>query len=159
MKYKFYNNIVYWILMILIGLVCYGLILLLYFTPFVDTSLSGKISLILMYIFSFIGGTFLLVYGSFTFGARIKFDEKGIHKSVLGFLFKKTILWDELFMIQLFSFGYGFWCAFAKEDLTNINWHLKKTRSKTIYLLFNEKVYQVIRNYTSKEIVGYNENK
>ncbi len=159
MKNKFYNNFVYWILLIMLSLIVYGLIPFLYFMPNTDTSLSGKISLILIYIISFIFGTFLLVYGTITCGARIKFDEKGIHKSVLVFLFKKTIAWDELFMIQLFSFEFGFWCAFTKENLMNQNWDRTKTRRKTIYLVFNEKVYTIIRKYTSMEIIGYNENK
>ncbi|MCM1557821.1 MAG: hypothetical protein NC087_09910 [Anaeroplasma bactoclasticum] len=155
LKNKFYNNSVYWGLMILLSLLVYGLIPLLYFTPNSDTSLSGRISLILIYIISALGGTFLLTYGTISFGARIQFDEKGIHKSVLVFFFKKTITWDELFMIQLF----GFWCAFTKEDLTNQNWNKSKTRRKTIYLVFDENVYAIIRKYTSTEIIGYNENK
>lgn len=155
MKNKFYNNNVYWILMILLSLLVYGLIPLLCFTPNSDMSLSGRISLILIYLISALGGTFLLAYGTISFGARIQFDEKGIHKSVLGFFLKKTITWNELFMIQ--SFGY--WCAFAKEDLTNQNWTKAKTRRKTIYLVFDEKVYAIIRKYTSMEIIGYNENK
>lgn len=159
MKNKFYNNSIYLVLMLIMSLIAYSLIPLFYFTPITDTSLSSKISIILLYIIGFIGGTFSLLYGLATFGTRIKFDDQGIHKSVLGFLFKKTITWDELFMIQVFSFGYGFWCAFAKEDLTNQNWDRAKTRRKTIYLFLNEKVYTIIRKYTSMEIIGYNENK
>ena len=160
MKRNFYCNALGLGGLIFCSLISWTTIALVLFGMPKDVNPEKLILFVVIIILLLCGGLFLLLFGIFYCAARISFDERGIHKSVLGFFLKKDISWDELKVIRLYpTNNVVCWIAFSKLDITKLDYNKNPARKETIHLLFNKKIYKCIRECTDIEIIGYDKDK
>ncbi|MDE7213566.1 MAG: hypothetical protein K2N42_03195, partial [Anaeroplasmataceae bacterium] len=147
MKKSFYINAVGFVCGILLSLVSWAII------PMVCSGIKPNensinwVGYIIVFILASVMGVFYLIIGIVFWGAKISFDEKGVHKSVLGKFFKKDVLWDELCAIKLYPTRDKAvsWLVFSKVDLANIDWKGTFTIKDKIILLYNINIIKCIK--------------
>jgi len=83
----------------------------------------------------------------------VKIDDKGLHKSLLGRFFKKTILWEEIMDIAVRGNSAKWWIFFSKSNLDGLSMGKCNARRDNISITFSEELKETIKHYSGKEVI------
>lgn len=140
----------------LLAILAYGFAYLIYFVFGVkDEELEFIYWFILIFGFLILPTLILIFY--FHRGASIiEISEIGIKKSLFKIFYKRDIKWEELEEMRLVN-QINVWLFVSKVSMGEFNYNQLVKRKDTIQMTFSKKMYEAIREYSNKEIIGLNE--
>lgn len=121
--------------------------------PFLGTndsfSLGVFVTLLIVLIIFFL----LFVYSFITMWPVVIIDEKGMHKSLLGLFFKKSVLWEEIKCVRnIRTLGsVASWTVFSKSDISKMGISRCRLRRDNIYFMNSEKLQDLVKQFYDLE--------
>ncbi len=154
LKEKKYHKFITWVSIPIIMIICaIGTTVLWYLANFTgEAKIFVRIISTVMFLLLPWGLTFWSIKLGWTV---VKIDENGIKRELFGFLFKRQITWEELHEIRfIFVLSGGGWIFFSKKSLENMSLGKARNQKGQIQIVHTERLIEVIRLFTDKEIVN-----
>lgn len=151
-KYKFLTSLI-----MLVGI---SLGMLMSYSIFVILLCNASDLSVGLWIGGIFGTIILPTIIPFTNGNRfltvVILDEKGVTQKLFGFIKLRVITWEELLEIRLAMYM-GPWIFFSKRPINNMFYDDIVKRKDVIQIGYSPKLIDAIREYTDKEIFGYDD--
>lgn len=139
---------------ILMIVLCVGLLVIMYTSP---SFYEQNVPIILQVIAIFCMGVcpiFGIILTAKRWLAIIEISEKGIKRSILGFLFKYEIRWEEIKEIKLYNRA-GLWIIISKtSELSSMSYEAAIKNKDIIQMSYSKKVMEFIEEFYNGAIIG-----
>jgi hypothetical protein len=137
----------------------YGLLYLVNLSPISAEKNGEQLSLISHIIVLFFSGflpTVIFIFYIHRGASVIEISRTGIKKSLFKIFYRREIKWEELTEMRIIH-RVNAWLFASKVSMKNYSYEELVKRKDTIQMTMSKKLYEIIREYTSQEINGIEE--
>lgn len=118
-----------------------------------DLVKNNDLWVVVLLTFGLLGLPFILFAWGFLMGfPKVIVDEKGLHKSLLGVFFKKTILWDDIKHIKVIN-TFIPWVFFSKSNIDGMGITRSRLRRDNIFVVYSKELVSMVKQYGNKDII------
>jgi hypothetical protein len=137
----------------------YGIIYFAYLSPFSAAKNGEELSLFTHFTILFFSGilpTIIFIFYIHRGASVIELSKTGIKKSLFKIFYRREIKWEELTEMRIIH-RVNVWLFVSKVSMKNYSYEQLVKRKDTIQMTMSKKLYDTIRQYTSQEIIGIEE--
>jgi len=126
------------------------------YLPFQPKKNGEQLSLVSHMIAMFFSGflpTIIFIFYIHRGASIIEISKTGIKKSLFKMFYKREIMWEEITEMRIIN-RVNAWLFVSKVPMGNYSYEQLVKKKDTIQMTMSKKLYDAIRQYTSKEIIG-----